>query len=336
MKIVFRRVLRLIYLSTLVVAGCGRTTVDSGTGNLDLTAIPFEGFQFTVTTSPDAVGGIKQDSGELGYSLKGCEMRVSQNPSLPFSFARAAPVVKLKSASRLKDCTIQLDSLNFDGKRFVPIKIDAPSYIGKKTGIGIYISDTDPGTSYALIPSKNVSKDEAQNVMSITLLLVKQISLQTSVAGEMPPVITLSDSAPLFFEGVDPDSGVGRFRIRFKCMSASDTLMGQASGISDDRCIVEGMANHKIADYEILISRRTTDDIALLPDEAEAFFSAGSARIKKFTVPADPNLPYLEVPSLAGEDKMIDTGKLWLLVRYTSSDSGMKSYAAWQIESEKL
>ncbi len=82
-----------LLVGIFLLSGCGRSLVDSSANQLDLTAVPFEGFQLTVSTTADYVAGAKEGSGELGYTLKGCEAGSSQSPSVPFSFARPAKVV---------------------------------------------------------------------------------------------------------------------------------------------------------------------------------------------------------------------------------------------------
>ncbi|MEY3902174.1 MAG: hypothetical protein RL189_1480, partial [Pseudomonadota bacterium] len=78
------------------------------------------------------------------------------------------------------------------------------------------------------------------------------------------------------------------------------------------------------------------DSTGLLPDDAEAMFASGGARVKVISNPEAETRPFFEISGLLGPVQMIETEKLWLLARYVSPVNGAVSYAAWAIATEKL
>ncbi|NBW83558.1 hypothetical protein EBR21_17565, partial [bacterium] len=186
-----------LLLMFLTVIGCSKGSVGGSALNLDSTSVQFSGFQLTVNISDQTASGVTSDSGELKYSLKGCESRTSDETTMPFVLSKQIKPIRLKAYSSLKDCSIHIESLNFAGNTFLPAQQAISSYVGSKTGIGLYMSSAEPESSWALIPSKKFSVDPETNLISINLKLVKQTNVQVGVSGEMPPLLVLSEDSPL-------------------------------------------------------------------------------------------------------------------------------------------
>ncbi len=314
---------------------CGRVNSPVSEQDPGILFAALEGFKLTMNNADDGLSQSDAASGELTYSLSGCEQRANQLLTIPFSMSVAMPPVKLKTSSRLKDCSIQIDSLTIGGVQFNAAQKALRSYVGLKSSVGLYISSVDPTVSYAVVPSRKITFESGEKLAKLEFNLVKQVNVGARGVGELPPLLTLSENDPLFFEGVDPTTGNGLFRVRFVCSDVSSTDAPQPDFSSSGQCEIPDVGLQKIEDFEFLISKRNTDGEGLLPDAAEAKFQMAASRIKKAKVPLLQGSQYLEI-SLLGEEVMSVTNKLWLLARYKNPSTGAKSYAAWSIEAEKL
>lgn len=322
-------------VALLFTVSCGKGSVPISEQDPGILFVPVEGFKLTMNNADPGLSQSDAASGELTYSLSGCEQRANQLLTIPFSMSVAMTPVKLKSTSRLKDCSIQIDSISIGGVQFTAAQKALRSYVGPKSSVGLYVSTVDSSDSYAVVPSRKITFESGEKLAKVEFTLVKQENVGVSSVGELPPLLTLSGSDPLFFEGVDPATGHGLFRVRFVCSDVSSTDAVQPEFSSSGQCEIPDVALQKIEDFEFLISKRTTDGEGLLPNDVEAKFEAASSRVKKANLPLQAGIQYFEL-SLLGEELMSVTDKLWLLARYKSPSTGTKSYAAWSIEAEKL
>lgn len=319
---------------SLIACGKASTTITSDDVKAIYTNI--DGFKLTLNYADESLTKSITDGGELSFSLSGCEARTSQLLAIRFALGVPMAAIKLKSTSRLKDCTIKIDSLTVGGVRFDVAQKAMKSYVGEKSSVGLYISSANPSISYALIPSKKISFEADENLAKIGFTLVSQVNVGTNVVGEIPPLLTLADTEPLHFEGVDPSSGKGLFRVRFVCQDVSATSEQSSEIATTQKCEIPEVASQKLEDLDFLIAKRSLDGEVLLPDAAEEKFTLGAARVKKAKLPLAQGSQFIEVSSLLGEEVMSQTDKLWLLAKYTNSLTGAKSFAAWSIETEKL
>lgn len=325
----------LAVIALIHIFSCGKSSVPISEQDPGILFVPVEGFKLTMNNADAGLSQSEAASGELTYSLSGCEQRASQLLTIPFSMSVAMPPVKLKSTSRLKDCSIQIDTISIGGVQFTAAQKALRSYVGSKSSVGLYVSTVDPTDSYAVVPSRKITFESGEKLAKVEFNLVKQENVGVRSVGELPPLLTLSGSDPLFFEGVDPATGHGLFRVRFVCSDVSATDAVQPEFSSSGQCEIPDVALQKIEDFEFLISKRTTDGEGLLPNDVEVKFEASAPRIKKANLPLQPGSQYFEL-SLLGEEVMSTTDKLWLLARYKNASTGAKSYAAWSIEAEKL
>jgi len=242
----------------------------------------------------------------------------------------------LRRSSRLQECTVAVDSFTLSTDEYVQAKPSSRAFIGVKRSVGIYHAVGKPEQALVLIPAKSFSIDPSEKVAVLPFTIATQTDVSAGVSGELPPLISFYEDTPLFFEGVDPTTGHGLFRFRFQCLGVSETKNSGNPGSIDGKCVVPELSSQEVSQFSFLLAQRSADSTGLLPDDAEAMFASGGARVKVISNPEAETRPFFEISGLLGPVQMIETEKLWLLARYVSPVNGAVSYAAWAIATEKL